>query len=234
MSSLTASGILGGYKNIVFLGEAGSGKTETAVNIAVSLAESSDKRVCFFDMDQTKPLFRARDCVDRLKNAGVELHFQEQYLDAPTVASGVIEALLNPELHVLMDVGGGSHGSHMIGQFSHILNRPDSLVIYLINPYRAWSNTAENISVTMSRVMSASRLRKIRIAANPSLGPSTRPDDIIEGMRRIRELLPEHDIDFVCVLEQHCSAVAQAVAEPLLPIRLSTLPEWMAGSGEKD
>ncbi len=231
MSIMTAPGLFGGYKNIVFLGEAGSGKTETAVNLAVSMADRSDKPVCFFDMDQTKPLFRARDCVQRLKTAGVQLRFQEQFMDAPTVVPGVIEALLDPDMRVLMDVGGGAHGSHMIGQFSHILNRPDSLVIYLINPFRAWSNTAENISVTMSRVTGAARLRKIKLAANPNLGPDTSPDDILEGMRRIRALLPDEAIEFVCVLEQHCSAVSQAVPEPLLPIRLGTLPEWLAGPG---
>lgn len=232
MSIMTASGLFGGYKNIVFLGETGSGKTETAVNLAVSMADSSDKPVCFFDMDQTKPLFRARDCADRLQNAGVQLRYQEQFMDAPTVVSGVIEALLDPDTRVLMDVGGGAHGSHMIGQFSHILNRPDSLVIYLINPFRAWSNTAENISVTMSRVTGAARLRKIRLAANPNLGPDTSLEDILEGMRCIRELLPDEPIEFVCVLEQHCPAVAQAIAEPLLPIKLGTLPEWLSDSGE--
>lgn len=47
-------------KNLVFIGEAGSGKTETAVNLALRMAREGGRRVHFFDMDQTKPLFRAR------------------------------------------------------------------------------------------------------------------------------------------------------------------------------
>ena len=80
-------------KNLVFIGEAGSGKTETAVNLALRMAREGGRRVHFFDMDQTKPLFRARDCEAQLEREGVVFHFQAQYLDAPTVASGVIETL---------------------------------------------------------------------------------------------------------------------------------------------
>ena len=45
--------------NIVLLGEAGSGKTEIAANIAILLAEKDEKPVYLIDMDQTKCLFRA-------------------------------------------------------------------------------------------------------------------------------------------------------------------------------
>ena len=39
--------------NIVLLGEAGSGKTEIAANIALLLAEKDEKPVYLIDMDQT-------------------------------------------------------------------------------------------------------------------------------------------------------------------------------------
>lgn len=47
--------------NVVFLGEAGSGKSEIALNFAQALAELGGKPVHFFDLDMTKPLFRSRD-----------------------------------------------------------------------------------------------------------------------------------------------------------------------------
>src|SRR5699024_12226421 len=115
-------------KNLVFIGEAGSGKTETAVNLALRMAREGGRRVHFFDMDQTKPLFRARDCEAQLEREGVVFHFQAQYLDAPTVASGVIETLRDEGSAVIMDIGGGSHGSHMIGQFSHLLRSEERRV----------------------------------------------------------------------------------------------------------
>lgn len=218
-------------KNLVFIGEAGSGKTETAVNLALRMAREGGRRVHFFDMDQTKPLFRARDCEAQLEREGVVFHFQAQYLDAPTVASGVIETLMDESSAVLMDIGGGSHGSHMIGQFSHLLNRENTLVLYIVNPFRPWSGRREDIDVTMRRVLGAARLASFSLVANPNLGPDTRSEDILEGLRRFRGLFPGEEALFVCALEGLCSELAGQVREPLLPIRLNTVPEWLAGSG---
>lgn len=221
---------MNGAKNLVFLGEAGSGKTETAVNLALRLAREGCRFVHFFDMDQTKPLFRARDCEDELEREGVVFHFQKQYLDAPTVAPGVIETLMNPESIVLMDVGGGSHGSHMIGQFSRILNGSDSRVLYIVNPYRPWSRSLDDIQGTVGRVAGAARLHGLHLVANPNLGPNTTAEDVVEGLDRFRALFPGEAPDFVCVLEELCAVVAEHVTEPILPIRLNTLPEWLEGS----
>ena len=41
--------------NVVFLGEAGSGKSELALNFAQALAELGGKPVHFFDLDMTSP-----------------------------------------------------------------------------------------------------------------------------------------------------------------------------------
>ena len=211
-------------KNLVFIGEAGSGKTETSVNLALRMAREGERRVHFFDMDQTKPLFRARDCEAQLEREGVVFHFQSQYLDAPTVASGVIETLRDESSAVLMDIGGGSHGSHMIGQFSHLLNSANTRVLYIVNPFRPWSGRREDIDATMRRVLGAARLSSFSLVANPNLGPDTRPEDV-------KGLFPGEEALFVCALEGLCSELAGQVREPLLPIRLNTVPEWLAGSG---
>lgn len=227
----TLETFLKGAKNTVFLGETGSGKTEVALNLARRLAKEGGRSVHFFDMDQTKPLFRARDCAKELEKDGVVFHFQEQYLDAPTVAPGVIERLLDKESIVLMDVGGGAHGSHMIGQFSHILSGEGSRVVYLINPYRPWSRTLEDIQVTVGRVAGAARLRELCLVANPNFGPETTAQDVIEGLSRYAELFPDKEPEFVCALESISTEVEEHVSVPVLPIRLNTLPEWEAGSG---
>ena len=81
-----------GAKNLVFLGEAGSGKTETSINLARKLACESSRRVHFFDMDQTKPLFRARDCETELENEGIIFHFQRHRW---TIACGWMRTTLS-------------------------------------------------------------------------------------------------------------------------------------------
>ena len=67
--------------NVVFLGEAGSGKSELALNFAQALAELGGKPVHFFDLDMTKPLFRSRDRREALETLGVEVHYEAQFMD---------------------------------------------------------------------------------------------------------------------------------------------------------
>ena len=79
--------------NVVFLGEAGSGKSEIALNFAQALAELGGKPVHFFDLDMTKPLFRSRDRREALEALGVEVHYEAQFMDAPTLTGGVRQRL---------------------------------------------------------------------------------------------------------------------------------------------
>lgn len=219
------------YKNFVFMGEAGSGKTEVAINLALSMAERGKENIHFFDMDQTKPLFRARGAEDALKNGGVIVHYQEQYMDAPTVAPAVIERLRDEDSVVLLDIGGGAYGSHMIGQFSQILSGGNTLVLYLVNPYRPWSNTRDNIDETMRRVLGAARIgANLAIVANPNFGRETGKDDVLKGLEKVRKLIPEQDVAFICCAEGLAWDVHEETALPVLPIRLYTLPEWLDGS----
>ena len=205
-----AEEFIGKAKNIVFIGEAGSGKTETAVNLALRLARVGGRAVHFFDMDQTKPLFRARDCEVELERHGVTFHFQAQYLDAPTVAPGIAEALRDEGSAVLLDVGGGAHGSHMIGQFSHLLNGENTRVLYIVNPFRPWSGRREDIDVTMRRVLGAARLSGFSLVANPNLGPDTRPEDVLEGLRRFSGLFPGEEALFACWIDTLRSVLEQS------------------------
>lgn len=221
------NGLTAGHKNFVFIGEAGSGKTEVGLNLALRMAELGDRKVHFFDLDQTKPLFRARDVAGTLERQGIVFHFQAQYLDAPTVASGIVELLQDDAAVVLLDIGGGAHGSQMIGQFSHILNRGNTRVLYLVNPYRPWSGSTADIECTMARVAGAARLRQTELVANPNLGPGTTADDVVAGEKKLRAMFPETPVSFLCALEALCAELEGRVSEPVFPIRLNTLPDWL-------
>lgn len=214
-------------KNFVIIGEAGSGKTEISLSFALALKKQGAKEVHFFDMDQTKPLFRARDSENILSREGVVFHFQKQFMDAPTVASGVIESLKDPERFVLLDIGGGAYGSHMIGQFADWLNTGDTMVLYVLNPYRPWSDTKENIEETMRRTIGAAHLGDISLVANPNLGLETDVSTVLDGIRRIRGIFPDAKIEFLCCEDSLCEAVSAECDLPVLPVSLKTLPEWM-------
>lgn len=213
-------------KNLVLLGETGSGKTETGINMALAMAREG-LEVHYFDLDQTKPLFRARELAGQLEKGGVVLHYQEQDLDTPTVADGIIEALCDEKKNVILDIGGGSHGSHMIGQFAHILNGSTTEVFYLINPYRIWSLNAQDIQQTVQRVAGAARLEHISLAANPNLGADTAAADVLAGLRRIHALLPDDELKLLCVKQELADVVKPDVDIPVFPLTIFTTPEWI-------
>lgn len=227
MNDAVAEKIIENAKNFVIIGEAGSGKTEVSLNLAVALHGKNGKQVHLFDMDQTKPILRARDSSDFVSREGVVFHFQEQFMDAPVVAAGVIERLRDPESIVLLDIGGGAYGSHMIGQFAGFLNGEDTKTVYLINPYRPWSGTREDIEETIARTAGAAHLEKLSVAANPNYGLETTAEDVLCGIEKLRTMLPDTDIEFVAVMNGLAEEVACKCDLPVLTIDLNTIPEWL-------
>ncbi|MFQ7453749.1 MAG: hypothetical protein ACLRNQ_22825 [Flavonifractor plautii] len=101
--------------NVVFLGEAGSGKSEIALNFAQALAELGGKPVHFFDLDMTKPLFRSRDRREALEALGVEVHYEAQFMDAPTLTGGVRQRLNDPHCCAVLDVGATTSAPAPLG-----------------------------------------------------------------------------------------------------------------------
>ncbi len=220
------------YKNLVFIGEAGSGKTELALNIAQGVAQIFEqneipRQVHLFDMDQTKANLRARDVEKALSENGVFLHYGKQILDTPTVASGTIEHLEDPNCTVIMDIGGGTYGAHMIGQFSEHLSGRETAVMYVFNPYRPWSLSRDDVAVTMESILSASRLTAKCLICNPNLGPGTTLEEYMEGYQRMCSMFPETPITFCCASETIFSAVEKQIPLPVYPIKITVPPEWM-------
>ena len=138
----------------VFLGEAGCGKSELAVQWALTAAERR-RDVHFFDLDQTKPLLRSRDAAALLEGAGVTVHFEQQCADAPTQVGGLVPLLLDKSKSVILDVGGNDTGARLIGGYAHLLKSADAW--FVVNPYRPWSGTVAHIDGTLSAVLKAAR-----------------------------------------------------------------------------
>ena len=215
--------------NVVFLGEAGSGKSEIALNFAQALAELGGKPVHFFDLDMTKPLFRSRDRREALEALGVEVHYEAQFMDAPTLTGGVRQRLNDPHCCAVLDVGGDYIGARSIGGYAPLLNRDGTTVYYVINPFRPWSATLEHIDQVLGETLGVSHveLARLRLVGNPNLGPETTPADVAEGARRLWELVSP--VDYLCVRRELCAALPEGLPCPVLPIRLWLTYPWAAG-----
>ena len=202
--------------NTVFLGEAGCGKSELAVHLALELA-AQGREVHFFDLDQTKPLMRSRDAEALLTGAGVTVHFERQCADAPTQAGGLVPLLLDARKAVILDVGGNDTGARLIGGYAHLLKDAD--VWFVVNPYRPWSSTTEHIDGTLSAILRASRLKMPRFLLNPNLGADTTPEEFLAGVAQgLAMLSPYVTVEAAAVPAALYEQVRHRTALPLIPI----------------
>lgn len=209
-----------GSKNFVLLGEAGCGKSEIAMALALYLIGTQERPVHFFDMDQTKPLFRSRDARAVLEEAGVVFHFEEQKADAPTQVGGVVPLLLDQEALVVMDVGGSDTGARLIGGLSHLTGREETAVFYVVNVYRPWSGDILAVDGTLSAVLKAARLRKFRLVANPNLGMETTAGEFLRGLEKTVEMLsPYASVEAAFVKESLYDEVSAGTQLPVLALR---------------
>ena len=204
------------HSNSIFLGEAGCGKSELAVHLALELA-SQGREVHFFDLDQTKPLMRSRDVEGLLESAGVTVHFQQQCADAPTQVGGLIPLLLDESKTVILDVGGNDTGAKLIGGYAHFLKNAD--VWFVVNPYRPWSATTEHIDGTLSAILRASRLKAPRFLLNPNLGRDTTLEEYLDGIRRGLDMLsPYVTVEAAAVPAGLYEQANEETSLPLIPI----------------
>ncbi|WP_213973974.1 ATP-binding protein [Tepidanaerobacter acetatoxydans] len=177
------------YNKIVIIGESGSGKTELALNIALYVRERTEKPVYFLDMDQTKSLFRSRDAADYLRKNNIIFDVKKQFMDAPVVPNGVCTILNNPDVYAILDVGGNRIGAVCLGQFADSLQNANTIVLYVINYYRCFSDTTERIRRTMAETLSCSSFQNVKIVSNPYLGANTTANDINSGNKQLSEIL---------------------------------------------
>lgn len=226
----------GKYNNFLFIGEAGSGKSEIAVNAAGKLLSIGDKKVHFFDMDMTKPLFRSRDLSEELFGLGMEFHYEEQFMDAPTLVGGVSRLLKDEEAYTVLDVGGDYIGARSIGGFAPYINREDTVVYYVINPYRPWSYDLEHIDKVLGEVLGVSHISidKVRLIGNPNMGPATSAEEVLEGNEKLERMVaPYKKLDFLCVREELFLEVKDKLSLPVMPIHLYLTYPWADGEKSK-
>jgi cellulose biosynthesis protein BcsQ len=214
-------------KNFVFIGEAGSGKSEIVLNVALRLAETTGRPVDLFDLDQTKPLYRSRDMKDEFAKRGVTIHYQDQYLDAPVMVGGVRVSLVSDH-YTLLDIGGGHQAAKFAGAYADLLSKDDSAPVYIINPYRPWTKSVDAIDGTMRHILGSMRLDHIYMLGNPNLGYTTTVNEFMDGLNKIDKLLDGFTVVSSACVRRDIYEEAQAMTDKaLVPIDLFLTYSWV-------
>ena len=226
------SELLQSHKNFIFIGETGSGKSEIALNTAVMLRHAGHPTVHLFDLDQTKAMFRARDAEAIMTQEGVAVHYVPQLLDAPVIVNGILPHLQSAHSICVLDVGGNENAARMAGGFCEVLSQENTAAIYVLNPYRPWSGSADAIQTTMEQVLRACRLQKVYLVANPNTGAATSLEDFQNGVEQLKRLMGESVPFFGTFIRKDLyEQIPENERGNLYPLQLYLTYPWLSKQG---
>lgn len=178
-------GMLPNKRIVLLAGHYGSGKTNIAVNIAVSLKKQIDA-VSLADLDIVNPYFRSKDSLDELTANGIRFigsDYANSNVDIPALPAEMYSIVHDREQTVVIDVGGDDRGALALGRLApSILEENDYEMWMVINGYRPLTRTAEDTAEVMREIEAAAHMTFTGIVNNSNLGADTTAQDVLDSI----------------------------------------------------
>ena len=201
----------------LFAGHYGSGKTNIAVNYALSLAKEG-KTVCIADLDIVNPYFRTKDSESELKAAGIRLvspQYANSNVDLPALPAESYSLVQDKSVYGIMDIGGDDRGAYALGRYAGAIKAEnDYRMAFVVNCYRPLTSTVEDTVEIMREIEAASGLEFTCIVNNSNLGPETTPETVLDSIDFVEKLSKETG------LEVWMHTAEKSVAEKLTGLTL--------------
>jgi len=165
------------FKRIsIVTGHYGSGKTNIAVNMALSLAAGGQRSVTVVDLDIVNPYFRTADCRPRLEKAGIRVIapvYANTNLDSPVLPPEIGGVFREDGGFCVIDVGGDDAGAVALGQFASRAEAVGYDMFYVINGKRYLTREPSQTAELLREIEQSSRLRATGLINNTNLGEET-------------------------------------------------------------
>ena len=175
----------------LFAGHYGSGKTNIAVNYAISMAHEG-KQVCIADLDIVNPYFRTKDSARLLAQAGVTLispQFANSNVDLPALPAEAYRLVQDKSIHAVMDIGGDDRGAYALGRYVPAIKAENNYrMVFVANCYRPLTSTAQEAMEVMREIEAACGLRFTDIINNSNLGTQTTAETVLASLDYIQTL----------------------------------------------
>ena len=218
----------------VLVGNYGSGKTELALALARRLRKECTGRVALVDLDIVNPYFRSAEQAELLQKEGVEVKapsFAMTTVDIPALPAEIQSVFDSDYERVVIDVGGDDTGAVALGRYAPSIAacRSQMQVLYVVNPFRPLSSTADDVAEMFALIESRARLRPDWLVNNGNLQRETTARDLIESQTLLEEISKRVDtpIGMVCGMPALEPDLPEAMRSLFFPIEPLMLPEWM-------
>lgn len=168
---------------VVLAGNYGSGKTETAVNLAVACRKTG-KSVAIADLDLVNPYFRAREAKILLEALGIRVVLPDrQYLhaDLPILSPAVADILRQPADLTILDAGGDDVGVTVLASLAAVLKDRPVRMLQVINRFRPFTGDVAGCMKIGQEIEAASKISITGLVSNANLLDDTTVDHICQG-----------------------------------------------------
>ncbi len=175
---------------IIFSGSFGSGKTEIAINQSYTALQNNEK-VVIVDLDIVNPYFRTRDMKEKLKESGIKVITPPDKFalsDLPLISPEIKGFIQNDKYKLIIDVGGDEIGAKSLANFYTVLRDTDYKMHMVINPFRPFTNSINQIQNMLENIELFSRLKINSLISNPHLGDQTNLNLIKKGHNIVKEV----------------------------------------------
>lgn len=216
---------------VVISGNYGSGKTETALNLAFN-RKKAGLDVAIADLDLVNPYFRTREARVPLKECGVNVILpQERYMhaDLPILAPEVAGIIRNPPDLLILDAGGDDVGVTVLAALGDVFAGRKVNMIQVVNPFRPFTDSVKGCLRIMEEIEYTSKLKVTGLVSNSNLMELTSPDDIYRGYELIQELSLKSGVkvEFITAeLKLLPLLEMERFESPVLAIERRLLPPW--------
>lgn len=185
----------------IIIGAYGSGKSEISVNMALAMRKSfPDDKVLLADLDIVNPFYRSADASKVLEENKIRLispMYANSNVDAP-VLSGEVYVIFDDESYRgVFDIGGEDMGATILGSMKTRLDKSGADLLMAVNTRRPFTATADEIIMMASELTEASKMNITGFINNTNVLEDTKPEDIIEGERIVREVEQKTGIPLV-------------------------------------
>lgn len=208
----------------VFAGHYGSGKTNIAVNYALSRRQKG-RDVVIADLDIVNPYFRTKDASDVLAEKGIRLissPYANTNVDTPALPADAYAVIHDRTKDAVVDVGGDDRGALALGRYAEgILNEDDYELLLVINKYRYLTRDAASTVEVMREIEEACSMRFTGIVNNSNIGDETTEDDVLDSVSYAEEVADATGlrVAFTTVREDIAPVLAGKIPN-IMPIKL--------------
>lgn len=169
----------------IFAGHYGSGKTNIAINYALSI-RNGGINVDIADLDIVNPYFRTKDAEKLLAEKNIRLVssvMANTNVDTPALPAEAYSIVHDTSKHAVIDVGGDDRGALALGRYVPYLLREDNYeMLFVINKYRFLTGTPEETIEVMREIEYSAGMKFTGIVNNSNIGDETSSDDVLSSL----------------------------------------------------